>query len=210
MPRKILDYIGEIDMKKSIINLVLIVFFMIQPDFVFSEPKEIKKGGFSKELFEIPISKVKTDYEFGNLIDVYYPSEILPCFVFVFKKGNSIVEVMANSENKEYKRLDEMNLDKYISLGFIKVTNLKTQKQDGFFFTGKDKQFKYLNNINPYTSIAEIENKLDMELIKIDKGGFLFPFYTFIYQKNNHVLEIICSPNEDKNKCYFTGGWTYH
>ena len=103
-----------------------------------------------------------------------------------------------------------MDLNEYISLGFLKVKNFKTDVIEEFFFTGNKKEFDFLDNTVSYTSITDLENQINMELIKIDKGGFLFPFYTFIYKKDNHILEVICTPNSDKRRCYFVGGWTYH
>lgn len=197
-------------MKKFLNKIILIILLIIHPTLLFSAQPKIIKSGFSKELFKVSIQEVKKDFNFGDLIDVYYPSEVMPCFIFVFKNENYIFEVLANSENWSYIRFSEMNLSEYIALGFLKISNLETNKTGDFFFTGKEKKFEFLSKIGQYTSIVDIEKKLNMELVKIDKGGFLFPFYTFIYKKDNHILEVICSPNADKNKCYFVGGWTYH
>ncbi|UTD01870.1 hypothetical protein HRI97_01750 [Treponema socranskii subsp. buccale] len=195
-------------MKKSLNSITLIVLLIIQPCFSLS-PK-VKKGGFSKDLFKVSIAKVKNEFGFGELVDVYYPAEIMPCFIFVFRNENYIYEVMANSENLNYLQLSNMDLNEYISLGFLKVKNVKTNVIEEFFFTGNKKEFDFLDNTVSYTSIVDLENQINMELIKIDKGGFLFPFYTFIYKKDNHILEVICTPNSDKRRCYFVGGWTYH
>ena len=76
---------------------------------------------------------------------------------------------------------------------------------DDFFFKGTEPSLTFLNNLESYTSIADLENQIKMNLVKVDKGGFLFPFYTYIYEKETHILEIICTPNMDKTKSYFVG-----
>lgn len=197
-------------MKKFLNKILVFLCILLNSSFLLSAEANFNKGGFVKELFEISISKIEKSNLIGKIIDVKYPTEVFPCYIFVFKKEHFIYEVLANSENTNYVRLNEMDLQEYISLGFIKSTNQKTKKTFDFFFTGTEKKFKFLNNLNSYTSIDEIESRIEMDLVKIDKGGFLFPFYTYIFKKDSHFLEIVCSPNENKTKSYFVGGWTYH
>ncbi len=196
---------------KRFLNKFLFVFvLLLESSVLLSASEKLNKGGFVKDLCEIPISTLVKNGEVGKLVDVKYPTEFYPCFIFVFTNQKYMYEVMANSENMNYLRLEEMSLDEYISLGFLRVTNLKTKKTYDFFFKGNEKSFVFLNNLERYTSIAELESQIHMDFVKVDKGGFLFPFYTYIYKKDSHILEIICSPNMDKTKSYFVGGWSYH
>ena len=45
------------------------------------------------------IFEIQKDKKFGTLIDVRYPSNLVSCFVFIFKHDNLIYEITANSEN---------------------------------------------------------------------------------------------------------------
>jgi len=197
-------------MKKFLNKFISICILIFESSVLLSASEKINEGGFIKDFFQVPISILEENENIGKLVDVKYPTEFLPCFIFVFKKDNYLYEVMANSENMDYIRLEEMNLDEYISLGFLRVSNLKTKQTDDFFFKGTEPSLTFLNNLESYTSIADLENQIKMNLVKVDKGGFLFPFYTYIYEKETHILEIICTPNMDKTKSYFVGGWSYH
>lgn len=175
-------------MKKSLNSITLIVLLIIQPCFSLS-PK-VKKGGFSKDLFKVSIAKVKNEFGFGELVDVYYPAEIMPCFIFVFRNENYIYEVMANSENLNYLQLSNMDLNEYISLGFLKVKNVKTNVIEEFFFTGNKKEFDFLDNTVSYTSIVDLENQINMELIKIIKAVSCFHFILLFIKKTIIYLKL--------------------
>ena len=105
-----------------------------------------------------------------------------------------------------------MELADYVALGFFRIKNRNGEILKDFFHGGKKCKYSFLDEIPQYTSIEEIEKKIDIPLVKCDRGGFLFPFYNFIYSTGDgkNYLEVICTPNgDDKSKCFFTGGWTY-
>lgn len=173
--------------------------------------EKIDIQSYMREWFSKDIKSISTDYDIGELVDVIYGSDVMKCFIFVFKNDTNIIDVMANSEESNFIPISEMNLENYYSLGFVRIRKLDGSIEKDFFYKISEYRTKYefLNAVQPYTSIEKLEDKINMPLIKIDKGGFLFPFYTYIYSDGNHMLQIITSPHENKEKCYFLGGWSY-
>ncbi len=172
------------------------------------DKRTFKEVSFEK-LKYAPMSKVNDEFGFGKLVDVQHATKMYGCYIFIFKGTDGVIEVLANSERHEFVPLDEMKLDEYVALGFFRVRNLRGEILQDFFWGGNCKKYAFLDDIAPYTPISEIEKKIDLSLIKVDKGGFLFPFYNFIYGDGTHVLELICTWGDDKNDCYFLGGWSY-
>lgn len=173
--------------------------------------KKINIQSYMEEWFSKDIKYISTNYDIGELVDVIYGSDVFNCLIFVFKNDSNIIEVLANSEETSLIPISEMNLENYYALGFVRIKKLNGSIEKDFFYKKSKYRsvYKFLNDIQPYTSIAKLEDRIDLPLIKIDKGGFLFPFYTYIYSDGKHTLQIITSPNEDKEKCYFLGGWSY-
>ena len=176
-----------------------------------SRELEFSDGYFKKMRFA-PVSEIVEEMDLGELVDVKPKSYLNPCIVFIFKNDNYIFEILANSEKSELPSFSELQLADYVALGFFRIKNRNGEILKDFFHGGKKCKYSFLDEIPQYTSIEEIEKKIDIPLVKCDRGGFLFPFYNFIYSTGDgkNYLEVICTPNgDDKSKCFFTGGWTY-
>ncbi|MBR1614931.1 MAG: hypothetical protein IJ673_05550 [Treponema sp.] len=176
-----------------------------------SQELEFADGYFEKMRF-VPVSEIVEGLELGELVDVKPKSYLNPCIIFVFKNDRYIFEILTNSENGDFVFPSKEQLANYIALGFFRIKNRKGEILKDFFHRGKKCKYSFLDEIPQYTSIEEIDDKIDIPLVKCDRGGFLFPFYNFIYSTGDgkNYLEIICTPGgDDKSRCFFTGGWTY-
>jgi hypothetical protein len=68
------------------------------------------------------IKEISTDSSFGILVDVYSPSKILNCYIFIFKKDKTIHHIAANTEYRsEYRTIEEIETDKFIAIGYYEI-----------------------------------------------------------------------------------------
>lgn len=59
------------------------------------------------------------------------------------------------------------------------------------------------------TVISEIKNKIGIDFVRTEKGGFLKPFYVYIFFDGEGYLQLIASPNNEKKESYFLCGWDF-
>lgn len=94
------------------------------------------------------IFEIQKDKKFGTLIDVRYPSNLVSCFVFIFKHDNLIYEITANSENLNYfKDINAMNLNEYIATGFYQLRDINGNVLQEMFPKSIEKNIYFLINI---------------------------------------------------------------
>jgi hypothetical protein len=198
---------------------IFFLFFLLDAINIFAQDDNdvvVKYSNNDYPLFEIltykPISEIVNSNIMGSLVDVYYPKEILNFYVFVFKDGQTIYRIAANTENRnEIIILGKTNLDKYIAIGYYAIDFQDGTKVPMFKSENINTPFDFLNDINPesYVSILEIERMGNIMFDHIDKGGFIEPFYTYACILGDMVLFIKGSPADDKKHSFFMGIWSY-
>jgi hypothetical protein len=121
--------------------------------------------------------------------------------------------IAANTEYKTtYNHIEKINFYNFIAIGYYSISYPDGTKKN-MFKNGQGTPFDWLNeiNINEYISIYDLEQKLNIVFICIDKGSFYSPFYEFFCKiGNDQLLYIMGSPSDDKKESYFFGGWSFH
>jgi hypothetical protein len=163
------------------------------------------------------IEDVQNSNLFGNIIDVNYPNRLIYFYTFIFKKDNIVYQIAAMPEDKIqiknlHNLLEEINLSRFTAIGYYGIKYC--DREDVKMFGGPSYQtpFDFLHKINPenYISIDEIEKIAGINFYIRDKGGFLSPFYIYIYLSEDGVLAVLGSPSDNKKESYFVGAWSFH
>lgn len=148
---------------------------------------------------------------FGKLVDIYLPCKILNCYVFVLKQKDTVYYIAANTEYPyEENTIENIKTDRFIAIGYYAI-DFPDGTKKRMFKHSNNTPFDFLNEIKPekYVSIAEIEKIGGIIFDRVDKGGFLSPFYDYYCTVDSNILYVMGSPSEDKRTSYFMGGWTY-
>ena len=204
------DYLGR--------KLLFVFIFVLQFSVLYGEGNQrikIKKANTDDSIYTITgktVNYLLQNNLFGGIIDIYPPTKILNCFVFVFKKDGIIYHVAANIEDRtRYTTIEDINTDDYIAIGYYSI----------FFPDGTTKKmfkgsygtpFDWLNDINiyEYITIYDLEQRLNKTFDCIERGSFYSPFFEYkCIIDDSQTLYIMGSPSDNKKTSYFIGGWTY-
>ena len=148
----------------------------------------------------------------GDIVDVYLPNRLMNCYIFNFKKGTTVYQIAALSENDSLGGLlENIDLAQFIAIGYYGILYSDREKINMFRGPTNQTPFDFLNDISPenYVSIYELEIIIGVNLNLVDKGGFLSPFYLFRCNLENGALTVLASPSEDKTKSFYMGGWSF-
>ena len=199
-------------------TLFLVVIFLL-PCIAFSfdiVSKDISVPSQDKQLTidkltGYTIKEIIERETFGELVDMYLPCKILNCYVFVLKQKDTIYYIAANTEYPyEKNTIEDIKIDRFIAIGYYAI-DFPDGTKKRMFKHSNNTPFDFLNEIKPekYVSIAEIEKIGGIIFDRVDKGGFLSPFYDYYCTVDSNILYVMGSPSEDKRTSYFMGGWTY-
>jgi hypothetical protein len=158
------------------------------------------------------IKEIEESEILGKIIDLYYPTELINCYIFVFKNENVIYQIAANHEDRNHQRkLKDLDLTQFYAIGYYGIMYPDKERTRMFRVTRYGTPFDFLNEIDPekYVSIADIEKMLGISFEIGGRGGFIQPFSTYICRLDNGILAVLASPSNDKNKSYFMGSWSF-
>ena len=170
----------------------------------------------TKEVISIDFLTGKTIYEIvhtniiGSIVDFYYPTVILNCYVFVFKNEEAVYFIAANTEFENFIFENKIELEKFTAIGYYGINYYNGGIKKMFKYS-ESTPFDYLNSINPedYVNISSIEDRFGIIFDYIDKGGFYSPFFDYYCVIDDMILFVMGSPSDNKDTSYFMGGWSY-
>ena len=171
-----------------------------------------EKTGIITNLTGKTLKEITDTMIFGNLVDVYFPSKLINCYLFIYKKDDIIIKIAANTEYTMYdNEVLSDKLEKFIAIGYFTINY--SDNSSIYMFKGPSYQTPYdiLHSINPeqYISINDIESLLNVVFNDVDKGGFISPFFLYTCNLKDGILKVLASPSENKSKSYFMGGWSF-
>lgn len=159
---------------------------------------------------DVTIQAIVEKGDYGKLVDVEYPSRLLNCFVFIFKKGKTVYRVAANSaEPVELKPVDEHDLREFLTIGYVGTSSADGKDDPMFKIPDAEPPFPALSlaSARLYTSVSEIESETGLRFELAETGGFHFPFNSWTAPYSGGYLYIVTSPEEEKGHAYYMGLW---